>query len=128
MNPQILLITMSGILIVFSMLVFFVFLFTAFGKVVSGLEERKKKKAAAKEAKASQPAAKPVEVKKAAAPAPAPVAEEGIPGAVIAAIAAAVAVMGEADGTTYTVRSVRRERSARPVWAAAGIIENTRPF
>lgn len=126
MNPLILLITLSGILIVFVVLLLLVFLFAGFGKIMAGNNERakQKKEVRADERKPSKPMVSVAEMKKPEAPA----VESGIPGAVIAAIAAAVAVMGEADGTTYTVRSVRRERTSRPVWAAAGIIENTRPF
>ena len=128
MDPQILLITLSGILIVFVVLLLLVFIFTAFGKLMSnaGGKKKEEKKVRAEKAKPSKPAVAAAEIKKAAAPAPA--VENGIPGSVIAAIAAAIAVMGEADGNAYTVRSVRRERSSRSVWAAAGIIENTRPF
>lgn len=54
-----------------------------------------------------------------------PRVEAGIPGEVVAAIAAAVAVL---EGGNVTVRSIRRERVGRPSWAAAGILENTRPF
>lgn len=117
---QILLITVSGILIVFMTLVLLVLIFTAFGKIVSGGSKKSSDSASAP----AQPAQ--VVIKPAAAPAP--VVEEGIPGAVIAAIAAAVSMMGEQDGKTYKVRSVRRERAGRPAWAAAGIMENTRPF
>lgn len=55
-----------------------------------------------------------------------PVAEAGISEEVVAVISAAVAAMS-ADGKRYTVRRVRRVVN-RPVWAAAGIAESTRPF
>lgn len=122
---QILLITVSGILIVFMTLVLLVLIFTVFGKLVSGGSKKAPASAPAPEQKvkaSAKPAAKP-------AAAPAPAVEEGIPGAVIAAIAAAVSMMGEQDGKNYRISSVRRERAGgRPVWALAGIMENTRPF
>lgn len=62
-----------------------------------------------------------------AASAPLPVINNGISDEVIAVIAAAVASMAP-EGKKYTVRSVNRVRSQRPVWAVAGLAESTRPF
>lgn len=62
-------------------------------------------------------------------PVAAPVVEDGIPEEVVAVIAAAVAAMS-GDGKTYAVRRISAARTvgARPVWAAAGLAENTQPF
>ncbi|HNX15407.1 MAG TPA: hypothetical protein PK854_11125 [Oscillospiraceae bacterium] len=46
----------------------------------------------------------------------------------IAVIAAAVYAFGESTGKTLAIRSVRRIQDRRPVWASAGVYENTRPF
>lgn len=66
-----------------------------------------------------------------------PVVQEGIPGAVVAAIAGAVwAVYGQGASS---IREIRREETAaapvgrcahpvRSAWAAAGLLESTRPF
>lgn len=63
---------------------------------------------------------------KAAAP-KAPVVEAGIPGEVVAAIAAAVACMD--GGERYTLRSVKRTRvSGRSAWGQAGVVAYTEPF
>lgn len=62
-------------------------------------------------------------------PPAAPVVDGEVPDEVVAVIAAAIAAMS--DGTTrYTVRRVTpaRQKGVRPVWAAAGIAENTCPF
>ena len=72
--------------------------------------------------------------KKEAAPAPvkaaapkAPVVEAGIPGEVVAAIAAAIACMD--GGEHYTLRSVKRTRvSGRSAWGQAGVVAYTEPF
>lgn len=51
--------------------------------------------------------------------------------AVVAAISAAIAAMGEAEGATYAIRSIRKKQPAavgRPAWAMAGIRDNTTPF
>lgn len=46
----------------------------------------------------------------------------------IAVIAAAVYAFGESTGKTLAVRSIRRAKDRRPVWASTGVYENTRPF
>ena len=56
-----------------------------------------------------------------------PSAEQGVPGEIVAAIAAAVSCLY--DGKPAVIREIRRaDRSARSPWAAAGLLENTRPF
>ena len=62
--------------------------------------------------------------------APAPQAEAGIPGDVLAVIAAAVAVV---CGEGAVVRGVRRvskraASSGRGAWSMAGLLDNTRAF
>ncbi len=50
---------------------------------------------------------------------------------VVAAIAAAVAMMGIADNTTYKIKSIKAANNARPsrnAWAMAGLNESTSPF
>lgn len=50
---------------------------------------------------------------------------------VIAAIAAAVAMMGVADNTTYKIKSIKAANNAcmsRSAWAMAGLNESTSPF
>ena len=49
---------------------------------------------------------------------------------IIAVISAAVAAMGQAEGKTYRVKSVRavNNRASRSAWAMAGLQQNTAPF
>lgn len=50
---------------------------------------------------------------------------------VVAAIAAAVAMMGIADNTTYKIKSIKAANNARPsrnAWAMAGLNDSTSPF
>lgn len=50
---------------------------------------------------------------------------------VIAVISAAVAMMSEADGTAYRIKSVKAASNgvpARNAWASAGLRESTNPF
>ena len=121
-------VVIAGIVIVLGILVLLIFVFKAFGAIVHGAETRgKKKKLKAMESQvtvASAPSAPAVK----AAPA-APVVESGIPGEVVAVIAAAVAA---SEGPGAVVQSVRRVRpnpvGVRNPWAAAAVAENTRPF
>lgn len=111
----------TGIAVVFLILVLLVFILWAMGKV---LNMKKKPKNTPAEVTASVQAA----------PVPA-VSEPEIEeydeedGEIIAVIAAAIAAYGEADGKQYRIASVKRkEKSLRSNWSAAGINENTRPF
>lgn len=115
-----------GVTVVFSVLILLTFIFWLFGKAMSGGG----KKATAKTA--SVPTAAPDVPVTAPAPIPAPAVQDGVSDEVVAVIAAAVASLAP-EGTTYTLRNVRRVpreqgRHGRPVWAAAGLADNTRPF
>lgn len=57
-----------------------------------------------------------------------PASNDGIPGEIIAVIAAAVASMYEGTGKTAAIKSVRRSEIGLPIWGKAGLMENTRPF
>lgn len=58
----------------------------------------------------------------------APVIENGISDEEIAVIAAAIAAISEKSGKPLAIKSVTRSRNQRPVWASAGLNDNTRPF
>ena len=104
-----------GIVVVFSVLLILTFIFWLFGKVAgSGAKTPVPEK--------PKPTITP-------APVSAPIVEDGVPEEVVAVIAAAIAAMS--DGTTrYAVRriSTARTQGTRPIWAAAGILQNTQPF
>ncbi len=108
-----------GLVVVFSVLILLTFIFWLFGKIMSGSGSKT----------APPPEPKPAAAAPAvSAPAPAaPVVAEGISEEVVAAIAAAVASLAP-EGKRYAVRRVTRAAGGRPVWAAAGLAENTRPF
>ena len=108
-----------GLVVVFSVLLTFIFFL--FGKVVGRGKTPKKPSAPVKKA---EPAVQPAAVPRAV---PAPVVEDGISEEVVAVIAAAVSAMA-GPAASYTLRRVQRSRADRPVWAAAGLAENTRPF
>ena len=102
-------VTVTGIVLVFLILVLLMAIITLEGKIFDGLG---KKKVAAKAA-ASKPAAPA---------APAPQVEEGIPGDVVAAIMAAIHAMGNGK---YTLKAVRRGTNG---WGKAGVNDTTAPF
>ena len=119
-------VTITGIVLVFAILVLLMAIITLEGKIFDAMNS---KKAAAKAASAAKPAAP---VKQAAAPAPAPApapakaaapqVEAGIPGDVVAAIMAAIYSMGNGK---YVLKAVRRGKNG---WGKAGVNDTTAPF
>lgn len=111
-------VTITGITLVFLILVLLMAIITLEGKIFDSMNAKKK---AAKEA-AKAPAAQPAAPVQQAAAAPAPQVEEGIPGDVIAAIMAAIHAMGNGK---YTLKAVRRGKNG---WGKAGVNDTTAPF
>ena len=113
-------VTITGIVLVFLILVLLMAIITLEGKIFDAMNS---KKAAAKAASAAKPAAP---VKQAAAPAPAkaaaPQVEAGIPGDVVAAIMAAIYSRGNGK---YVLKAVRRGKNG---WGKAGVNDTTAPF
>ena len=109
-------VTITGIVLVFLILVLLMAIITLEGKIFDAMNG---KKAAAMAASAAKPAAP---VKQAAAPAPAkaaaPQVEAGIPGDVVAAIYS----MGNGK---YVLKAVRRGKNG---WGKAGVNDTTAPF
>ena len=114
--PSDLMTVLIGLVVVFAVLIVLTCIFWLFGKVVGGKSESP---AVAKAA--------PAPVVKAPV-ASAPVQQDGVSDEVVAVISAAIAAMSDGE-TTYVVRRIRpaATHGARPVWAAAGIADNTRP-
>ena len=112
-------VTITGITLVFMILVLLMAIITLEGKIFDNINA---KKAAAKAAANAAPkaAAKPVAPAKAAAPAPQ--VEAGIPGDVVAAIMAAITAMGNGK---YVLKAVRRGNNN---WGKAGVNDTTAPF
>ena len=111
-------VTITGIVLVFLILILLMAIITLEGKIFDSMNAKKK---AAKEA-AKAPAAQPAGPVQQAAAAPAPQVEEGIPGDVIAAIMAAIHAMGNGK---YTLKAVRRSKNG---WGNAGVNDTTAPF
>ena len=108
-----------------------IFLFGKLFDRLNTVNQEKAKQAAAEKA----PKAKPAPVKTPApapkAPAPKPAVPDTDDDEVIAVISAVVAMMSEADGTTYKVKSVKPVQSGfngRTAWAMDGRRNNVSPF
>lgn len=118
----------TSLVLVFGLLVVLCLIIMLEGKLFDSLN-KKRQDAARAELDRSVSAAAPAPAARKAAPAPAPAVEAGIPGEVIAAIAAAVCCL---EGGSVTVRSVRRlpqpGASRRGAWGQAGVVQNTQPF
>ena len=116
-------VVITGIVVVFIGLILLILFVSLYGKIFETIENRKAKKAKAKLEKAL--AETTVAPQTPVAP---PVVEDGIEEEIVAVIAAAVAAMGAKAGKKMVLKSVKTAKPSRPVWANAGIIENTRPF
>ncbi len=126
-------VVLTSITLVFAMLIALCLIITVEGKIFDAIKNKKNGTKAAPKAPAAPvtPAAPAAQntVKAAAAPA-APAADGTIPGEIVAAIAAAVASLGE----NLTIRGIHRVQkktatgSRRGAWGDAGVTQNTTPF
>jgi len=120
--------TITGVVLVFSMLVFLVLVLWIFGAVASiGKKSAEKKANKAKADLARQFSSEPEENTESVAVASEPMTE-GISNEVVAAISAAVAVMYSGTGKKPVIKSVKKVGGKRSAWASAGIADNTRSF
>ena len=113
-------VTITGIVLVFAILVLLMAIITLEGKIFDAMNGKKAAAKAAPKAaaKPAAPAAKP-----AAAQAPAaPQVEQGIPADVVAAIMAVIYSMGNGK---YVLKAVRRGKNG---WGKAGVNDTTAPF
>lgn len=125
-------VVIAGVGIVVGMLLLLIVVFYAFGAVVSNAEKAAKKRKMHKmeQKMEAQPSVAPApSVPKPAAAVPAPEVENGISGEIVAVISAAVAA---SEGSGAVVRSIRAVKNntvaSRNPWAAAAVLDNTRPF
>ena len=124
-------VVITSVSLVFGMLVALCLIITLEGKIFDAISVKKNPPKAPKAAdsapRAAAPAPKPAAPK---AEAPVQAAAGGIPGEIIAAIAAAVASL---EGEGAVIRGIRRiaapaAKSRRGAWGDAGVREHTTPF
>ena len=118
-------ITITGIVLVFAILVLLMLIIMLEGKIFDNINNKKNGKPAAPKAPAAKaaPAAKPA--------APAAKADNGsIPGEIIAAISAAVASVCGGNAVIRGIKRVSKPAagSRRGAWGDAGVREHTTPF
>ena len=120
-------VTITGIVLVFLILILLMAIITLEGKIFDNINNKKNGKPAAPKAPAAKaapaPAAKPA--------APAAKADNGsIPGEIIAAISAAVASVCGGNAVIRGIKRVSKPAagSRRGAWGDAGVREHTTPF
>ena len=119
MEPSILTVVVTGLVLVFCILILLYFIISMQGRIFQSIEN--KKQASNQKAKVSPVKASPAP----AAPAPAPVVEAGISGEVVAAISAAVTAVAEGP---VAVRSITRAGGRKNGWGLAAVYSYTQPF
>lgn len=117
-EPSVGVVVATGLILVFGVLVLLYLLITLEGIIFTSVDRKKKGAPAPKKEAAPAPV-------KAAAP-KAPVVEAGIPGEVVAAIAAAIACMD--GGDIIRCAAVKRTRVSGARWGQAGVVAYTEPF
>ncbi|MBE6830419.1 MAG: hypothetical protein E7519_09440 [Ruminococcaceae bacterium] len=112
---------LTGLVVVFIVLIFLTYVIKGYGRVLSGLQTNSDDKK-----KTSAPlVAGPVQLS--SAPAAVPSVQAGIPEETVAVISAAVyALYGASAGKVTGIR--RSSQPSRSAWGMAGLLENTRPF
>lgn len=121
-EPPVAEVVITGLVLVFSILVILTLLLTFQGKFFASLDKKKKEAADVKQAAPVVKQAAQQAVQQPAAPA----VQAGIPPEVVAAITAAVASI---EGGKYTLRSVSvAPQKTRGQWGLAGVISYTEPF
>ena len=120
-------VVITSVSLVFGMLVALCLIITLEGKIFDAMNAKKNPPKAPKAASAPKAAAP---APKAEAPVQAAAPAGGIPGEIIAAIAAAVASL---EGEGAVIRGIRRiaapaAKSRRGAWGDAGVREHTMPF
>lgn len=116
----------TSIVLVFSLLVVLCLIIMLLGKFFDWVQ-KKANAAALDELNAPAPPAPPAPAAPPAAK-PAPAVEPGIPGEVVAAIAAAVCCLEDGAAIQSVRRLPRASAPRRDAWGQAGLAQNTRPF
>lgn len=112
-------VVITGLVVVFLALVLLIAFISVVGKIFTAIDKTKKNKTLESPVKDTKKASINNEVT---------VSDDT---EVVAAIAAAIAMMGIADNTTYKIKSIKAANNTRPsrnAWAMAGLNESTSSF
>lgn len=116
--------TITGLIVVFAILGLLIAFFYGLGAIFSSIDKKKAAK------KAAETAAKEKAVVSAPIAEEAVVADEEDDEEIVAVISAAIAAFAEEEGTSYTIKNIRRKGDdrGRSAWSMAGITSNMRQF
>lgn len=118
-------VVITGVVVVFIgliLLIFFVFLYGRIFEAINNKKSEKSKKILENKVSAASNQNNNNQSE------PIPIIENGIDAEVIAVITSAIMAMSAKSGKKLALKSVKHAKPIRPVWANAGIAENTRPF
>ncbi len=118
-------VVITGVVVVFIgliLLIFFVFLYGRIFEVINNKKSEKSKKILENKVSVASNQNNKNQSE------PIPIIENGIDEEVVAVITAAIMAMSAKSGKKLALKSVKHAKPSRPVWANAGIAENTRPF
>ena len=127
-------VVITGISVVFIGLIILILLVTLYGKIFEAINARAAAAKEAEEKAAKAKAEKAAEGEAIVKSEPESVTaagdgiEDGIEEEVVAVIMAPNSAMSAETGKKLVLKSVRTAKPQRPVWASAGVNENTRPF
>lgn len=117
-------VVITGITVVFIGLVLLVVILLLLGLIskakIKSADKKAELKNTVKTDVASMPKVEPAK--------PALEIEDNIEEEIVAVITAAIAHMSEKSGKRLTLKSIKTAKPQRTVWAAAGLMDNTRPF
>lgn len=118
-------VVITGVVVVFIgliLLIFFVFLYGRIFEAINNKKSEKSKKILENKVSAASNQNNNNQSE------PIPIIENGIDEEVIAVITSSIMAMSAKSGKKLALKSVKHAKPIRPVWANAGIAENTRPF
>lgn len=118
-------VVITGVVVVFIgliLLIFFVFLYGRIFEAINNKKSEKSKKILENKVSATSNQNNNNQSE------PIPIIENGIDEEVIAVITSSIMAMSAKSGKKLALKSVKHAKPIRPVWANAGIAENTRPF
>ena len=117
-------VVVTGLTVVFLCLILLVIILFLFGLVSKARRKSAEKRAESKiEEKSFDLDSAKTQIVKTV-----PDIEDGIEEEIVAVITAAVLQMSENSGKRISLKSIKAAKTQRTAWAAAGIIDNTRPF
>ncbi len=116
-------VVVTGLVVVFSCLVILVLFLYIMGAVFNRIKKSKSQGSLGSDVKNVSAAKIELTKMSAAAIEPAGINEE-----IVAAISAAIAMIGESSGKKLLIKSISKSGIRRNSWAQAGKIDNTRPF